>query len=364
MPKRRGFNVFSLSFLDIMSCGFGAVILIFIIIQHGSETTEQLSNVASLTEVRQLESEIKQGSQKLGRLQNNITSADVEIKHAEATIQRLLAEIISLKTVLANTKNSGASNKKSVALLKSDINTLEEEVAALRASVTAKEQEGGSARAFIGDGERQYLTGLNLGGRHILLLIDASASMLDQTIVNIIRRRNMRDDQKRAAEKWQRAIRTIEWLMANLPPASDVQLIAFSEKTTVLSNAEDSGWINSANKESLDQAVAALKRLVPNGGTSLHSAFAAVRELKPRPDNVFLLSDSLPTMAFTSRTNSPVSSAQRVKLFDSAVGELPIGIPVNIILFPMEGDPIATPKYWRLAQLSGGSFLSPAKDWP
>lgn len=32
--KRRGFNVFSLSFLDIMSCGFGATILVFLIIDH------------------------------------------------------------------------------------------------------------------------------------------------------------------------------------------------------------------------------------------------------------------------------------------------------------------------------------------
>jgi hypothetical protein len=30
----------------------------------------------------------------------------------------------------------------------------------------------------------------------------------------------------------------------------------------------------------------------------------------------------------------------------------------------MEGDPLAAAAYWRLAQLSRGSFLSPAEDWP
>ena len=33
--KNRSFNPFNLSFLDIMSCGLGAVILIFLILKHG-----------------------------------------------------------------------------------------------------------------------------------------------------------------------------------------------------------------------------------------------------------------------------------------------------------------------------------------
>ena len=41
MARRRATNVFSLTFLDIMSCGFGAVILIYIVINHGTETTDK-----------------------------------------------------------------------------------------------------------------------------------------------------------------------------------------------------------------------------------------------------------------------------------------------------------------------------------
>jgi hypothetical protein len=37
---------------------------------------------------------------------------------------------------------------------------------------------------------------------------------------------------------------------------------------------------------------------------------------------------------------------------------------VNVILLPMEGDPMAASAFWRLAQLTRGSFLSPAEDWP
>jgi hypothetical protein len=40
------------------------------------------------------------------------------------------------------------------------------------------------------------------------------------------------------------------------------------------------------------------------------------------------------------------------------------GVPINVILLPMEGDPMAAAAYWRLAQITRGSFLSPSEDWP
>jgi len=30
----------------------------------------------------------------------------------------------------------------------------------------------------------------------------------------------------------------------------------------------------------------------------------------------------------------------------------------------MEGDPRATSAWWQLAQVTSGSLISPAKDWP
>jgi len=86
--------------------------------------------------------------------------------------------------------------------------------------------------------------------------------------------------------------------------------------------------------------------------------------MTPVPDSIFLIVDSLPTMAFEPPGSGNVDSQQRVGLFGSAMDELPLNTPVNVILFPMEGDPIAAPSFWRLAQITGGSFLSPSKDWP
>ena len=46
---------------------------------------------------------------------------------------------------------------------------------------------------------------------------------------------------------------------------------------------------------------------------------------------------------------------QRVELFQEAVSELRASVPVNVILFPMEGDPMAPSLFWRLALGTGGA---------
>ena len=50
MPRRkRQANTFNLSFLDIMSCGFGAVVLVFLIIDHSIEIQIQSVNAEVLS---------------------------------------------------------------------------------------------------------------------------------------------------------------------------------------------------------------------------------------------------------------------------------------------------------------------------
>ena len=94
------------------------------------------------------------------------------------------------------------------------------------------------------------------------------------------------------------------------------------------------------------------------------NSFALIRNLLPRPDNVFLITDGLPTQGAKKPFSNTVSGEKRVKLFEQAIKTLPSGIPVNTILFPMEGDPMAASNYWKLAVNTGGSFMSPSRDWP
>ena len=98
------------------------------------------------------------------------------------------------------------------------INSLEERIQQLR---EAAEADGGrSAREFQGEGNRQYLTGLKLGGNRIAIMLDVSASMLAPEVVNVIRLRNQSDAKQRSARKWVQALGTVDWLTAQLPTGS------------------------------------------------------------------------------------------------------------------------------------------------
>jgi len=55
---------------------------------------------------------------------------------------------------------------------------------------------------------------------------------------------------------------------------------------------------------------------------------------------------------------------RRLKVLNRAIGELPGRIPVNVILYPMEGDPLAASAFWKLAMSTRGSLMSISEDWP
>jgi hypothetical protein len=89
-------------------------------------------------------------------------------------------------------------------------------------------------------------------------------------------------------------------------------------------------------------ALTQMRKLVPQDGTSLENAFAVVTALNPQPDNVILITDGLPTQgASPPLIRKTVDGDQRLKFFERALGRLPSGIPINVVLMPMEGDPMA-----------------------
>lgn len=364
MAKRREFSVFSLSFLDIMSCGFGAIILLYIIIHHSTEANSQVINTELMSEARQLEEEISRETADLAQLKNVLVASVDEIITAEGLTLEIVKMISELKGQLAKLDQSGMSQKESIENLKTELKRLEDESASFKGSVAASEVAGTSLRSVVGEGDRQYVTGLRIGGKRILILVDASASMLDETIVNVIRLRNMSRGKKLQAEKWQRVLRTAEWIVSNIPKDSSYQIIVFNTVAKTLLSKTDNPWIKALDRKSGDKLLEMLKSTIPEGGTSLHVAFDSARNMKPGPDNIFLIVDGLPTQGAIAPVRSVVSSEDRGLHFWSSLDQLPEQTSVNIILFPMEGDPMAAPSYWKLAQMTGGSFLSPPRDWP
>ena len=156
----------------------------------------------------------------------------------------------------------------------------------------------------------------------------------------------------------------MDWITANLPRDVQFQIILFSKTARSALPEANGQWLETSDTDALDASLAELQTLTPGDGSNLQAAFIAAGALDPQPDNIFLITDGLPTQGTTPAKAGLVTAKDRLKLFQNAMGVVNLSIPINVILFPMEGDPLASPSFWRLAQMTGGAFLSPARDWP
>jgi hypothetical protein len=362
MRPRRQINVFSMSFLDVMSCGFGAIVLLYIMMIHVTEPAAKKVKQEQLSEMRKLDFEVTTGQANLTELSQAIDATQRRLAEAARRRLTILSEMSARRSAMVSQEADTLAQREDLAKLRADVESREEDVKRLEAK--AKASEGTKARSFVGEGDRQYLTGLKIGGQHILIAFDTSASMLDDTIVNVIRRRNMSDAAKLDAPKWRRVVRTVEWLTAQLPLDSQFQIYGFSETPRTMVDGTQGHWIDVSNSKDLERAIEGVKTAVPTGGTSLLNLATAAAELSPAPDNIYLVTDGLPTLGKAAGHGTTINGHQRVELFHEATKHFPPKAPINVIMFPLEGDPIASAAFWDLSQSTSGAYLVPSKDWP
>jgi hypothetical protein len=359
--KRRPFSVFTLSFLDVMCCGFGAVVLLFMILKHEAIVKDEVAAVDLSAEVDALQAQIAAARESAGTARDEARSIDDQIA-------QLLAESESARALLAQTRTE-RKPREAPAITSRDIEALK---VALKKLVTEKQQlmsqlneQSRQVRQFVGQGNREYLTGIKTGGRHVLILLDNSASMLDDSIVNVLRRRNMDDAAKRRSEKWLQALDTVDWITARLQPGTQYQIYTFNSDAKPVVPGSAGRWLEVDDAKEFNAAVRNLKDTIPEGGSNLTRAIQVLSTLNPRPDNVFLITDGLPTLGQKGPRGRKVSGAQRNAYFEEAMRQIPQPMPpFNVILLPMEGDPMAAWAYWSTAMYTRGSFLTPAYDWP
>jgi hypothetical protein len=362
--KRRKLNVFSLSFIDCICCGLGAIILLFILVNARGAVRRNAVTSDLRAEVSKREKQVLDGTKDLVEVRNTLVQTETELVTTRGRSREVIEILNEKKVELADSDKETLATRTHVNKLKADLKSLEEELRRLKAGAKTQDELGSSLRPFPGHGDRQYLTDLKMGGKRIFILVDASASMLDETIVGIIRRRNLNNTQKSRAPKWRQVVKTIDWLITQLPATSKFQIYTFNESARPLVPETKGTWLDAGDVDQLSRTSESMHRVVPKKGTSLLNAFKAIGEMKPAPDNIFLLSDSLPTMGSSKPWRTRVSSKKRVNLFNEAIPKLPARVPVNIILYPMEGDPLAADAYWRLAKKTRGSFFCPSKNWP
>ena len=273
---------------------------------------------------------------------------------SSALLQQLLQELAATAPTPEDDGKSAEAMRRQLADLEQRKRQVEEEIRA----------KGANVHERSGMGRRAYLTGLRLDGKRTLILLDASSSMLAENLVNIIRFRNMDDTAKRQAPKWRQAIATVEWLVARLQPAMHYQIYLFNTTVHAALPGTEGTWLNTSDVDELDKVLDAVAQAVPANGTALAEAFSQITRVNPLPDNIILVTDGLPTQGAGHNSGGTVTGKDRDRLFADAIKKIPAKIPVNTVLLPMEGDPSAAGSYWLLAQRTGGSLLTPTRDWP
>jgi hypothetical protein len=360
---KRENNKFNLSFLDIMCCGFGAVVLLVMLIngktlQRRDETRNDLK-----AELERISIRNAYAGNDLARLKDTLRRMELQEKNINVQIDQL-------KNLIAIRRSDVSLADQKAHLQEEEIKTMQQRKELLESIKKIREEKntiklsGPNLIGFDGEGQRQYLTGLKLGGERTLILLDISASMLDETVVNIVRQKLMSETARRRAPKWTRVISSLHWIIANLRPDKRYQVFCFNTKVRPLIEGTKNRWLNTNDSALLERTVSESGKIAPEGGTNLEKAFEVIEHMVPRPDNVLLLTDGLPTQGASIMLKNTITAEDRQKLFDTAVSTIPAGVPVNTLLFPMEGDPGAAESFWGLAIATNGSFITPSRDWP
>ena len=348
--KRRETEVFSLAFLDCICCGFGAMILVFILTVSQKQTVDKATVDELRDRVKALATQISVSEQDLDRLAKVLAAAQIELQDINAkNNQDQLKLTDRQRELLLMLQQTGA--------MKDALNTLLGE----KKNLPTEDQ---APIPIPNVDRRQYLTGVKLTGDFIVFVVRMSGSMLDDTLDGAASRIDDPDEKKREAPKWQRVIHSLEWMLASLDPNTHFQVFFFNEDVVPVLPERAEEWFTTTDKKTLAEIVKRLHEVVPRGGANLEKAFASLRYLPRLPDSIVLFTDSLPTKSESLPYDGDVGDEQRIRFFEIAVKQLPPRVPVSTILFPMTGDPAGTAEYWMLANATRGALVSPAKSWP
>ena len=348
--RRRETEVFSLAFLDCICCGFGAVLLIFILTvsQQKSRDSESLEQVEE--RVRQLAA--------------SVTASQAEVAQLEQMLAASQSALDQLKTQQTGDQVNLTNRQKEMLLLLQQTGALKDALDNLLGKKKALPTEDVQPLPIPNEDRRQYLTGVKFEGTHVLFLVRVSGSMLGDTIDDAIGLLDQPEFKRRESPKWQRVVKSLEWMLANLGPEANFQILLFNDETTPLLPSKGDAWVARSDRQGLQDVLTKLHTIVPGGSANLERAFTHVRYMQTLPDSVILLTDGLPTTSDTSPNNGNTDDMTRIQYMRHAVRQLPPRIPVSTILFPLDGDPGTAALYWELAIDTHGALVSPSASWP
>lgn len=335
MKKRREAQSSALSFMDVISCGFGAVLLLFIITAKKQIilSTEEASQSQEAAET--LQAAIEETKAEQEALEKEIEALDPQPDTKATSLAQLAAEQERLAK------------------------EVEDQAQELQALKTDAEVTEAPASIDRPSADQSYLSGLRLRGPRAVILLESSGSMLAENASDAVSIMQQGSWQK--ADKWLRAKEALKAVLAAIPKGTKVAVLQMAEATSPLSGSPSDPYIDPYDNAALISLLDRLENLEARGGADLAQGMRSVANLKERASSLLLIGDGLPTAP--APAGRGLSESERVQLFNRAMGTRP-NYPFNAILFPFQGDPSAAGLFWQLSGRTNGITLIPDNDWP
>lgn len=162
--KRRSLEIFNLSFLDVVSCGFGAIVLLLIIVKISEPLVVEETNEDLSTSIEQLNEQQLALAERLTVLLAQLKDNSRERQIVEERLASLKQENLNLKEELKNQSVARTSEAAIIAQLQQAKQELTEEMVRLQNSPQPKH-----FNAVIG--------GIPVDSEYIIFVIDTSGSM-------------------------------------------------------------------------------------------------------------------------------------------------------------------------------------------
>tara|TARA_B100001059_G_scaffold201899_1_gene209529 strand:+ start:7624 stop:8613 length:990 start_codon:yes stop_codon:yes gene_type:complete len=328
---RRNTSSFNLSFIDIISCGLGAIILLLILIKDSDffSNKEIKDNVLVLADNSELETQIDELKVENTELTNLISARKKKITDLEEQI------------------SEGLKSKRE----------LQREISSLIISDEVEEK-------------KNFLSSCKLDKDKTLVLLDSSASMLAYEFIDVLTAKSSSDDIKKKSDKFNTAKRITEWLIEGAEDEVRIDVATFSRETNFLSE----GLKNKKDIVNNADFLKKIEEIVPEGETNLYMALSNLDLQKYR--SIFFITDGLPTAGNKNsffqnlrgcNSGNLVTSDCRENYFTNAISyldEINKRIQINTILLYLEGDPRASLRYSIESTRTKGCFITIPKIWP
>jgi hypothetical protein len=174
--RRSPFQGFNLSFLDVISCGFGAIVLLLVLTKIGEPGALETARQDLDALIAQLQEEIYEIRGETEIFNRELTSREEQLSEERDKVARLRGDLSELGGVFAATDELSEVNEIIEGRLLAAQQTLTEEMKRLQAQTARREVD----RTLVG--------GIPVDSEYVIFVIDTSGSMFTYAWPTVIQK--------------------------------------------------------------------------------------------------------------------------------------------------------------------------------